>query len=40
MGQRIVGHQDPWWSGCGQLLLLLITGATLCLILAWINWPR
>jgi hypothetical protein len=40
MGHKIVGQQDPWWSGCGQLLAIMLTGAGLILLIVWINYPR
>jgi hypothetical protein len=40
MGQKIIGHRDPWWVGCVPLLGILIVGATLITLIAWLNWPR
>ena len=39
MGQKIVGQSEPWYSGLGTLLVLLLTGAGLIGLIVWGNWP-
>ncbi|HEY9354225.1 MAG TPA: hypothetical protein VIP28_13275 [Nocardioides sp.] len=40
MGQHIVGHREPWGRGCLPLVGILLVGATLTALIAWLNWPR
>lgn len=38
VGQHVIGQ--PPRSGCLPLLGLLLVGAVLCALIAWLNWPR
>lgn len=40
MGHKVVGQKEPWYSGCGFLLSVLLAQVGLILLLVWINWPR